>query len=150
MTRRQTSTAFIVARTTEAQQRYERAAAEHRARRRWVLEADLQNDNSDFIPEINTDITDQYAGNNDMTMLFQLPFSMRSSWRRLRPKLAQLPPSRYWPVMKTLAGGWATSYRLHVQPDRRGCVFGCDPSCCPDAIAHYMVCKRLWHLVALP
>ena len=52
--------------------------------------------------------------------------------------------------MQTLAGGWATSFRLHVQPDRRSCVFGCDPSCCPDAFAHYLVCKRLWHLVALP
>ena len=126
------------------------AAAEHRARRRWIHDADFHNNESDATPVITDNLTNEYADDNDMTSLIQLPHSMKIQWNRLRPKLAELPPSRFWPVMKTLSGGWATSYRMHVQPVLRGCVLGCNALLHPDTMSHYMVCKRLWHHAAQP
>ena len=99
---------------------------------------------------IDDDLTNAYADDNDMTSLIQLPFTVKAAWNRLRPKLAELPPSRFWPVLKTLSGGWATSYRMHVQPVLRGCVLGCNPKLHPDSLSHYLVCKRLWHHAAQP
>eukprot|EP00959_Pyramimonas_sp_CCMP1952_P010462 219182-Pyramimonas_sp.AAC.1 len=73
-----------------------------------------------------------------MTSLIQLPFNVKTAWNRIRPKIAEMPPSRFWLVMKTLSGGWATSYRMRVQPVLRGCVLGCNPKFHPDTFSHYL------------
>ena len=45
--------------------------------------------------------------------------------------------------LKTIAGAWCTSVRLHTY-EGRGCIFGCLDS--EDTICHHLVCPSLWQL----
>ena len=47
-------------------------------------------------------------------------------------------------VLKTWAGGWTTSYRMHEDPKLK-CLFGCDER---DDLEHYLVCAPLWLLAS--
>ena len=49
--------------------------------------------------------------------------------------------------MKSLCGGWTTSYRMHVLCNKRSCLFGCGAK---DEIGHYLTCSRCLHHLALP
>ena len=44
--------------------------------------------------------------------------------------------------LKTIAGGWTTTYRMHEET-KWPCIFGCSSS---DELKHYLVCPILWQL----
>ena len=46
--------------------------------------------------------------------------------------------------LKTVAGGWTTTVRMH-EDIRWSCLFGC--CCAPDSLQHYLVCPILWLIV---
>ena len=70
------------------------------------------------------------------------------------------PGSSYSPmtvrtaVIKTISNSWCTSSRYH-EAIVHHCIFGCN-ACCPrpenavflDQLSHYLVCPRLWSLIA--
>jgi len=43
--------------------------------------------------------------------------------------------------LKTIAGGWTTTYRMH-EDVKWPCIYGCSHS---DELKHYLVCPVLWH-----
>ena len=43
--------------------------------------------------------------------------------------------------LKTICGGWCTSYRMHDE-ERWPCIFGCPD--CKDELKHYLICPILW------
>ena len=116
-------------RTAETQLEFNLAAAERQRRRAWLAAADPLNDPMDLalLDPANCQMHEDAGATRDLAGLSQLPSSMKVFWRKMRPMRAALPPSHFWPTVETLAGGWATSYRLHVQPGRRSCIFGCSP-----------------------
>eukprot|EP00959_Pyramimonas_sp_CCMP1952_P334788 7010696-Pyramimonas_sp.AAC.1 len=97
----------------EASRHEAELAAEHRARRRWV-EA-LRDAHPDPAPPGEPDPPDDMETDDpdDLICANALPSDMKERWLRLRTHLAELPPARLWAVMKTLSGGWTTSYRMH-------------------------------------
>ncbi|CAK0903916.1 unnamed protein product [Prorocentrum cordatum] len=76
-----------------------------------------------------------------------VPPALEARWSALRAVLVRAPPSWQWAALKTLGGGWTTAGRIHIMTPRP-CLFGCE--CAADDIRHYLVCRRLWHWVALP
>ena len=46
-------------------------------------------------------------------------------------------------VLRTLIGGWTTSYRMH-EPCKLPCIFGCTGE--KDQLTHYLFCFSLWHI----
>ena len=75
------------------------------------------------------------------------PIRLRERWDLVRDILSRAPPMVRWPYIKTIAGGWTTTHRMHVTDTKWSCIFGCPQ---PDRIAHYLVCPRLTHLVCRP
>ena len=76
------------------------------------------------------------------------PTRLRERWDLAREILLRAPASVRWPFLKTVAGGWTTTDRMHVTDERWSCVFGCFRR--PDSIEHYLRCPRLVHLVCRP
>ena len=150
--RRQTTSAHTIARTPEAQRRFERAAADHRARRRLVLAPDLQNDNSDSLPELNTNVEDPFVENDDMTLLIQL--SLHSSLNAetepgMNEKLLILPnvPDKDADGPRAVPRGLYAyihlnkyAYRIHINPLKRNCKFGLEHY---DSIQHFTQCSKM-------
>ena len=82
-----------------------------------------------------------------------IPVSLSEQWATLRRHLAREPPSKLWPTLKTLAGAWTTSYRMHVNPHKFSCLLGCpshESKRNIDDISHYLTCPRLWTHVCQP
>eukprot|EP00959_Pyramimonas_sp_CCMP1952_P400538 8392671-Pyramimonas_sp.AAC.1 len=70
-----------------------------------------------------------------------LPASVEHAWRDLRSHLANSTASLCWPAFKTLSGAWATSHRMHINPHKKNCLFGCDNDLqakSTDDISHYI------------
>ncbi|CAK0883513.1 unnamed protein product [Prorocentrum cordatum] len=79
-----------------------------------------------------------------------VPHDLKLRWTTLKSCLVTLAPSWRWITLRTLAGGWHASSRMHVTPDVDQCRLGCLQQPEPDAIAHYLVCDRLQHPACLP
>jgi len=145
-------------RTPEAQRRFERAAADHRARRRLVLDSDLENDNSNSLPELNTNVEDPFVENDDMALI---QLSLHSSLN------AETEPGmneklQIWqnvPVVEA-DGPWAVplglhsytfdnkySDRIHVNPLKRNLKFGREHF---DSIQHFKKCPNMIYYTAYP
>ncbi|CAK0889701.1 unnamed protein product, partial [Prorocentrum cordatum] len=77
-----------------------------------------------------------------------VPHDLKVRWTSLISLSVTVAPSWRWITLRTLAGGWHTSSRMHVTPEVDQCRLGCHQQ--PDAIAHYLVCDQLQHLVRLP
>eukprot|EP00959_Pyramimonas_sp_CCMP1952_P095218 1991106-Pyramimonas_sp.AAC.1 len=61
----------------------------------------------------------------DMIGVSEWPASLATSRATLRAHLASGPPSKLWPALETLAGAWATSFRVRVNLRQRDCLLGC-------------------------
>ena len=127
-------------------------SAEHRARRRWArsqrarfpAEEDPDVQDGDWDHDLDAEIVENAP---DLVQLSAIPHDLQDRWLRLRKYLATQPPARIWAVLKALAGAWTTADRMHVNPQTRQCILGCDK---PDSIQHYMQCPRMLHHLAAP
>ncbi|CAK0815816.1 unnamed protein product [Prorocentrum cordatum] len=77
-----------------------------------------------------------------------VPHDLKLRWATFKSFLVSVALSWRWITLRTLAGCWRTSSRVHVTPEVDQCLFGCPQQ--PDAIVHYLVCDRIQHLVCLP
>ena len=75
------------------------------------------------------------------------PAELSARWSALKTVLAEVRPSWRWASMKTFAGGWTTTARMHVL-EQRCCVFGCARQ--PDSFPHYLSCPALLRLLWSP
>jgi len=124
--------------------------AEHRARRRWVrsqrdrfpVEEDPPLSYGDDEHDIDAELDSP-----DLVQMSAIPADLAERWLRLRKYLAAQPPARTWAILKALAGAWTTTDRMHVNPQKRQCIFGCDHA---DAIQHYLQCPNMLHHLAFP
>ena len=78
-----------------------------------------------------------------------VPFALAN----LEPRLLLVPMSIRTIVIKTICNSWCTSSRYH-EAIQHHCIFGCN-ACQPcagspafDQLCHYLICPRLWSIVA--
>ena len=98
-----------------------------------------------LVPHRNTDtIGAQFAKKCVVTLGAQLASTIRvsPSWLgHLSESLNQVKAYVRLCWLKTVAGGWCTTYRMH-EDVKWPCVFGCCDS--KDDLQHYLICPALW------
>ena len=124
--------------------------SEHRARRRWARSqrARFPADEDPWVADGDWEHDIEAEEDTpDLVQLNSIPDDLADRWIRLRKFLATQPPARTWAVLKALAGAWTTSDRMHVNPQKRMCIFGFERS---DSIQHYLQCPKMIHHIAYP